>query len=187
MTLWLEPCEVERKESSKFSVYLPLSTPPPFPNSINDHEMCAELLLERVNAHELNSQDNGGRTVVHASAYNDSMECLALLLRRGPAVSVVDSQGMTALMMAAKHGHAGIIGEWGGGGGFMGGVGVAMRGNGYETLVEAWLHGRGGIHWLPLPWVCSAGRCIRAMGRCGSCKPDLHNPKAPSSDTLLTQ
>ena len=82
------------------------------PSSINDNEMCAELLLERMSPQELNCVDGGGRTVVHASAYNNSVECLSLLLRRGPEVSVVDNQGMTPLMMAAKHGHTNVVGEW---------------------------------------------------------------------------
>ena len=63
---------------------------------------------------ELNNADNGGRTVIHASAFNDSIECLCLLLKKGPQVSVVDNQGMTPLMMAAKHGHSSVVGEyWG--------------------------------------------------------------------------
>ena len=74
--------------------------------------MCAELLLERMSPQEINCVDGGGRTVVHASAYNNSVECLSLLLRRGPEVSVVDNQGMTPLMMAAKHGHTNVVGEW---------------------------------------------------------------------------
>ena len=57
-------------------------------NSINDNEPCVELLLERMSPQEMNSQDSGGRTALHASAYNDSAESLVLLLRRGPAVSV---------------------------------------------------------------------------------------------------
>ena len=92
---------------------LPLIDPSPSPpSSINDNEMCAELLLERMSPQELNCVDGGGRTVVHASAYNNSVECLSLLLRRGPEVSVVDNQGMTPLMMAAKHGHTNVVGEW---------------------------------------------------------------------------
>ena len=72
--------------------------------------MCAELLLERMSVQELNQRDEGGRTIVHASAFNDSVDCLSLLLRRTPEVAVVDHQGMTPIMMAAKHGNANVVG-----------------------------------------------------------------------------
>ena len=72
--------------------------------------MCAELLLERMSPKDVNGRDEEGRTVVHAAAFNDSVECLSLVLRRAPDVAVVDHQGMTPIMMAAKHGHTNVVG-----------------------------------------------------------------------------
>ena len=46
-------------------------------------------------AQELNHGDDGGRTVIHASAFNINVECLGLVLRRVPDVGMVDHQGMT--------------------------------------------------------------------------------------------
>ena len=54
--------------------------------------------------------DAGGRTPVHAAAYNDHVECLQLLLKKNGSADVTDSQGQTPLMMAAKHGHTNIVG-----------------------------------------------------------------------------
>ena len=81
------------------------------PPSINDHEVCAELLLERMNTQEVNSKDRKGRNVVHASAFGNSGECLQLLLKKGVEISEVDDQGQTPLMVAAKHGHTTVVGE----------------------------------------------------------------------------
>lgn len=78
--------------------------------SFNDNETCVEQLLERMSTSELNVRDSAGRSVVHAASFNDSVESLHLLLKRGVEVSMVDNLGRTPLMMAAKHGHTSIIG-----------------------------------------------------------------------------
>ncbi len=79
--------------------------------SFNDNEVCVESLLEKMSTEEVNVCDSGGRTVVHAAAFNDSVESLHLLLKRGVEVSIADSSGQTPLMVAAKYGHTAIIGE----------------------------------------------------------------------------
>ncbi len=77
-----------------------------------------ESLLEKMNTEEVNVCDSGGRTtVVHVAAFNDSVESLHLLLKRGVEVSITDSSGQTPLMVASKYGHTAIIGEEKGGGG----------------------------------------------------------------------
>jgi len=70
-----------------------------------------ELLLEKMSSTDINVRDRAGRTVVHAAAFNDSVESLHMLLKRGVEVSMSDSNGQTPLMMAAKYGHTAIIGE----------------------------------------------------------------------------
>ena len=47
---------------------------------------------------------------MHAAAFNDHVECMQLLLKRAAAADVADNRGMTPLMMAAKHGHANVVG-----------------------------------------------------------------------------
>ena len=80
-------------------------------SSFNDNETCVELLLEKMSTSEVNVHDESGRTVVHAAAFNDSVESLHLLLKRGVEVSMADSNGQTPLMMATKYGHTAIIGK----------------------------------------------------------------------------
>ena len=80
-------------------------------SSFNDNETCVELLLEKMSTSEVNVHDESGTTVVHAAAFNDSVESLHLLLKRGVEVSMADSNGQTPLMMAAKYGHTAIIGK----------------------------------------------------------------------------
>ncbi len=45
-------------------------------------------------------------------AYNDSLECLHLLLKKYADISIVDAQGQTPLIMAAKCGHTNIVGTY---------------------------------------------------------------------------
>ena len=70
-----------------------------------------ELLLEKMSSSEVNVLDGCRRSVVHAAAFNNSVECLHQLLKRGIEVSMTDNLGQTPLMMAAKNGHTSIIGR----------------------------------------------------------------------------
>ena len=92
----------------------------------NDNESCVELLLEKMSTSDINVRDRASRTVVHAAAFNDSVESLHMLLKRGVEVSMVDNNGQTPLMMAAKYGHTAIIGE---AVGRVGGVDLPFRGS----------------------------------------------------------
>ncbi len=85
-----------------------------------------ESLLEKMSTEEVNVCNSGGRTVVHAAAFNDSVESLHLLLKRGVEVYITDSSGQTTLMVAAKYGHTAIIGEEKAGGGGGGGKNLCV-------------------------------------------------------------
>ena len=81
------------------------------PHSINDNESCAELLLDKAGSELVNCQDNGGRTPIHAAAFNDHVECMQLLLRYNAAADIFDNSGKTPLMMAAGYGHSSAVGK----------------------------------------------------------------------------
>ncbi len=80
--------------------------------SINDNESCAELLLERYSTELLNSCDEGGRSSVHAAAFNNHVECLQLLLRYSAVANLIDQTGKTPLMMATSYGHSAAVGKY---------------------------------------------------------------------------
>jgi serine/threonine-protein phosphatase 6 regulatory ankyrin repeat subunit A len=76
---------------------------------IRDSESCAELLLERMDTSDINFKDSGGRTAVHAAAFNDNIDCMQLLVSRGGATNLADNMGRTPLMMAAYFGHTNVV------------------------------------------------------------------------------
>lgn len=78
-------------------------------HSINDNDSCADLLLERMEKEAVDTQDGGGRTAVHAAAFNNHVECMQLLLRYNAKVSIADNSGRTPVMMAADAGHASVL------------------------------------------------------------------------------
>lgn len=51
------------------------------------------------------------RTPLHAAAYNDSNECLQTLIDHSADINVVNDNGMSPSMIAAKRGHQNIIGK----------------------------------------------------------------------------
>lgn len=80
-----------------------------YTHSINDNDSCADLLLERMEKGAVDTQDGGGRTAVHAAAFNNHVECMQLLLRYNAKVSIADNSGRTPVMMAADAGHASVL------------------------------------------------------------------------------
>lgn len=79
--------------------------------SINDHESCAELLLDRYAKELVSACDDAGRSTVHAAAFNNHVECLQLLLRYEASSNTIDQMGRTPLMMAANYGHSAAVGK----------------------------------------------------------------------------
>ena len=51
------------------------------------------------------------RTPLHASALNDQVECLQLLLKHGGQPNITDNTGKTCIMVAADSGSAGTVGK----------------------------------------------------------------------------
>jgi ankyrin repeat protein len=78
---------------------------------INGIDTCTELLLDTLGEKIANTQDDRGRTPVHAAAFAEQCESLQLLLSNGADVNVTDRLGRASLMLAAANGNCGAIGK----------------------------------------------------------------------------
>lgn len=78
---------------------------------INGIDTCTELLLDTLGEKIANTQDDKGRTPVHAAAFAEQCESLQLLLSNGADVNIMDRLGRSPLMLAAANGNCGAIGK----------------------------------------------------------------------------
>ncbi|MEQ2230180.1 hypothetical protein ILYODFUR_026573, partial [Ilyodon furcidens] len=71
---------------------------------IGGHDSAAELLVKTVGPHIVHTNDDKGRTPLHAAAYSGSVAGLQLVLAHGVQVNAVDHFGFSAVMVAADCG-----------------------------------------------------------------------------------
>jgi len=101
MEVLLEKEELKKFSGNKFS---PLHCA-----VINGNDSCTELLLDCLGLSVLDQQDARGRSALHAAAFSDQGESMALLLSHKAKVNIADSVGKTPIMYAAGNGHVAAV------------------------------------------------------------------------------
>lgn len=72
-------------------------------------KIITQLLLEEGNGIDINAQDNGGLTPLHRAAMEGSDDVVRVLLMKGANINVKAKTGETAVDLAAKGRHLGIL------------------------------------------------------------------------------